>query len=178
MKTYTTLVALLPWAIMAIVMGYPVPAFATVQEEHNIRRQQWQLLHADDYVFRFERSCYCLPEVTTPGLIHVVDGEIVSVRHPVTNEALDPIFYLTVDDLFDQVQFAIDFPADALLIEYDDAFCYPTRIDIDFISMAIDDEMSFSASDLRMIPEPASITLMIVGLVVWKSWLARAGGQR
>lgn len=161
------------YAIIAIVLGCSAPASATVQEELNVRRLQWQLLEPDEYVFRFERSCYCLPEFTTPGLVHVVDEEIASVRHTVTNEALDPMFYLTVDELFDQVQLAIDFPADRLLVEYDDLLYYPTSIDIDFITMAIDDELSFRARDLHLIPEPQSIVLMILGLVFWKSPMAR-----
>ena len=72
-----------------------------------------------------------------------------------------------MDGLFDQVQLAIDFPAHEVLVEYSGSFGYPTLIDIDFIALAIDDEMLYRVRDLHVVPEPQSIGLMVAGLLLW-----------
>jgi len=132
----------------------PATHLDTVQQKLNTQRQQWQTLNLRDYIYHFERICFCSPEYIDPGLVHVVGGEIDSVEHAVTGDVLDPSFFLTVDDLFDEVQAAIDSQADEIIVEYDGIFGNPTTIDIDFSKYMADDEMSFRASDLRVIPDP------------------------
>jgi hypothetical protein len=132
----------------------PATDLDTVQQELNTQRQQWQTLNLRDYIYHFERICFCSPEYVDPGLVHVVGGEIDSVEHAVTGDVLDPSFFLTVDDLFDEVQAAIDSQADEIVVEYNGFFGNPTTIDIDFSKYMADEEMSFRASDLRVIPDP------------------------
>ena len=162
------------YVVIAVVLGCSTTVSAAhlgaVQQGLNTQRQQWRLLEADEYVFRFERICFCPLEFVSPGLVHVVDGDIESVRHAVTDEVLDSMFFLTVNELFDQVQSAIDSHADEMLVEYDGPLGHPTSIDIDFIELAIDDELSFRARDLRVVPEPQSVVLMILGLVLLIHW--------
>ena len=141
---------------------YPPPHATTtsvthldaVQQELNTQRQQWQTLNLRDYIYHFERICFCSPEYVDPGLVHVVGGEIDSVEHAMTGDVLDPSLFLTVDDLFDEVQAAIDSNADEISVQYDGILGNPTTIDIDFSEYIADEEMSFRASDLRVIPDP------------------------
>ena len=92
MKNLTIRPTLFQGAVIAVLLGSLSSALAAdmgaVQLELDHHRQQWQLLEPDEYVFRFERECFCLPEFVTPGMVHVAEGTIASVRHPVTDEAL------------------------------------------------------------------------------------------
>ena len=128
----------------------------TVQQELDARRQQWQSLDIEDYIYRFERSCYCVPEYVDPGLVHVVDGEIDSVAHAVTGSMRNPRLFLTVDDLFGELQAAIDSHADEMFVEYDVVWGNPTMINIDFSIFMADEEVLFHVSGLREIPSGVS----------------------
>ena len=54
----------------------------------------------------------------------------------------------TIDDLFDEIRAAIDGGADSVSAMYDATAGHPTRVDIDYIREAIDDEMTFTVSEL------------------------------
>jgi hypothetical protein len=60
-------------------------------------------------------------------------------------------FYLTVPELFDFVEDAIDRRAHEIDVRYDPESGYPTHIRIDYVENAIDEEMAFEASALRAI---------------------------
>ncbi len=124
----------------------------TAQQELDAQRQQWQSLNIEDYIYRFERICYCVPEYVDPGLVHVIGGEIDSVAHAVTGNTLNPSLFLAVNDLFDEVQAAIYSHADEMFVEYDGILGNPTIINIDFSKYMADEEMSFRASNLREMP--------------------------
>jgi len=55
--------------------------FQLIQQELNDHRQLWQSLSIDDYNYRFQNMCFCGGDFVQPGLVHVLDGEIVSVEH-------------------------------------------------------------------------------------------------
>jgi hypothetical protein len=57
---------------------------------------------------------------------------------------------LTVDALFAVVDDALD-TADKVEVRYDPALGYPAQIDIDRIRQAVDDEVSYTASELAPI---------------------------
>jgi hypothetical protein len=79
----------------------------------------------------------------------VRDGLVVSAVDPDTNEPIDPPLngFPTIEDLFDEIQDAIDRDADNIDATYDESFGYPVQVFIDWIRNAIDDEMSFQVSD-------------------------------
>lgn len=157
------------FAVMAAVFSFAISTSAAhldpVQQKLNARRQQWQLLNVDEYDYHFQRICFCSIDFTSPGLVRVSGGEIAFVRNPQTMDPLDPSFFLTVDGLFDEVQRAIDSHAAEIVADYDGTFGYPTSLDIDFLSSVIDEEVSFRASELRVVPEPNGVVLLILGLV-------------
>ena len=155
-------------ALAAVILGYSSTTWAghldAVQQELDAQRQQWQTSNVDDYTFRFERICFCPREWTNLGTVSVVGGQLESVQDRVSGDLLDPAFYLSVDQLFDEVQAAIDSDAYEIAVQYDNIFGYPTSIDVDFVELAIDEEVSFRVSDLRLVPEPQSFVLLSVGL--------------
>jgi hypothetical protein len=59
-------------------------------------------------------------------------------------------YVLTVPDLFDLIQDALDRKAVLLAVRYDPIYGYPTRIDIDYSADAVDDEVSMSARELTI----------------------------
>jgi hypothetical protein len=99
-------------------------------------------------VFTFQRSCFCPPAIIRPVRIRVQDGVVVSAVDPGTGDPLDPPQdgFPTIDDLFDEIQEAID-GADQIEASYDEDRGYPIHVFMDWITNAIDDEMSFQVTD-------------------------------
>jgi hypothetical protein len=97
-----------------------------------------------------QRSCFCPPP---NGIdVTVVNHEIREILDPDSGEPvenLDPFFPVTIDDLFDLLEDAIDH-ADFVDVDYDPVFGAPIRIEIDYLRQAVDDELSFLVSDLRL----------------------------
>lgn len=133
---------------------------------------RWNTSGLTHYRFRMQQSCFCPPEITAPGLVEVFEGEIVSVEDPKTNEPLSPENYLTVSELFDVVQGAIDFEVWWLSAEYDAVLGYPTAISIDVDEFLVDDTTSYAASEL---PEPGAFFLELAALAALG---ALAGSRR
>jgi hypothetical protein len=114
-------------------------------------RGTWAGAGIDDYTITIERMCFC-PDVG-PYEVAVEDGEAVSVSKDGEEVPLDDAslatWPLTVDDLFAEIDEA-ERTADEVTVVYDATLGYPTRISIDRIEDAIDDEMSFVVRDLRV----------------------------
>ena len=125
---------------------------------------------SSNYDYFMQRSCFCIESYTRPGLVQVRSDVITAVTDAETLQPLDPQFFLTVDGLFDELQNAIDYPAFNIQSQFDDTFGYPTSIGIDFIQNVADDEMFYTASNLRIIPEPVSFQLAFLGMlgIIWQ----------
>ena len=70
-----------------------------------------------------------------------------------------------LDGLFDEIQSAIDSSADEISVTYDALTGFPSSVGIDYILEALDDEISYTASEFALVPEPSTVTLLSVGLV-------------
>ena len=142
--------------IWLALLGFAEPASAghlpVVQQQLDQHRLAWQAAGAVDYDFRFQRVCFCVPDYVQPGLVHVRGGRIDSVEHPDTGAALDPDIYLSVDDLFDKAQQALDRDAIEVTLQYDPALDYPTSLFIDIHRQLADDEIAYQASGLKVLP--------------------------
>ena len=154
----------LHWLWSAVIclglIALATPALARhlpeVQQELNTHRLAWQAVGAVDYDFRFQRICFCVPDYVQPGLVHVRGGRINSVEHPVTGGELNPEIYLSIGDLFDEAQNALDRDAIEVRLEYDPVLDYPTSLYIDGQRQIADDEFSYTASGLRVLPRRIS----------------------
>ena len=124
-------------------------ALGPEQSELDRARGRWESVGSESYGFRFQRGCFCPPEIVRPVRIEVRDGVVISAVDPDTNEPVDPPpdGFPTIDDLFDEIQDAIDRGAHTVDATYDESFGYPVQVFIDWIRNAIDDEMSFQLSE-------------------------------
>ena len=126
-------------------------------------RDKWQSADVSHYKFELFISCFCVFNEDMPLLIEVRDGQIVSMEFK-SGKEIDPqlmeLFkrYETIDKLFDGIESGFDFegddqgPADKVTVEYDATYGFPTKIDIDFIEQAIDDELYLSISGFEALP--------------------------
>jgi hypothetical protein len=113
------------------------------------QRQIWQTHAIDSYRFDIERICFCIPgsyEVVVKG------GQVTSVTAakggsvPPGSEELKG-FPLTVPDLFDEIERWAS--ADSIEVEYDAELGFPTRISVDPMHNAIDEEVAFVVTKFR-----------------------------
>jgi hypothetical protein len=108
----------------------------------------WQEQRADTYRYHYTRSCFCPSPYEVD--IQVVNGVATLVVDTETGDVLDqgehPDFFVTVDDLFAKARDAIA-QADAWEIEFDPGLGYPTRIFVDSILDAVDDEVTHGAGN-------------------------------
>lgn len=109
---------------------------------------QWQDLAVDNYRYRLQVSCFCL---TVDGTVVVDDAEVVSVdgrpyhgRPPTGFGESDP----TIEGVFEVLAKALR-SADQVDVRYDAETGVPARIDIDWITNAIDDEIGYRITALR-----------------------------
>lgn len=150
-----------------LIAACPSPAQELTQHELDASRNLWNANGFHDYDYFMQRSCFCLGDVNRPGLVQVRDGVVAGVTDSETLQPLDPQFFLTVDGLFDELQRAIDTglsPSElSIQAEFDRVLGYPTSMWIDIHRIA-DDEMSYTARDLRPIPEPSTLTLAAMAM--------------
>ena len=126
-------------------------------------RDKWEAANISHYRFNVHISCFCVFVENMPLVVEVNNGEVVSMEYSTGNE-IDPqlleLFnrYATIDKLFDGLKSGFDFagddqgPADKVTVEYDATNGFPTKIDIDFVEEAIDDELYLSISGFEALP--------------------------
>jgi hypothetical protein len=117
-------------------------------------RARWEASAPTAYHFQFRRLCFCGPATIRPVRIQVLEDEVVAVRdvesgQPVT-EPLDS--FPTIEDLFDEIEDALDREAYRLEAMYDVQFGYPIDVSIDFIEHAVDEEMTLLVSEFEVLP--------------------------
>ena len=116
-------------------------------------RQKWSRQGFDSYRFTVSQLCFCGPDVRGTFRVVIQRGQVASVTDAQTGEPRTPhpAVPLTVEALFQKIEDAIDEDADEIDVRYDPALGYPQEIAIDFIENAIDDEVTYTASDLAPI---------------------------
>ncbi len=110
---------------------------------------RWTEAGLEDYVFEFQRLCFCGGDTIRELRIEVRAGSVSSATF-VDNGA--PVGSLedvpTIEDLFEEIQGAIDQEAYLLAVDYHDELGHPVTVSIDYIRNAADDEMSFHTASL------------------------------
>lgn len=127
------------------------PQGSPEQDRLDAARARWDASGIEDYEWTYERSCFC-PRFTVT--VQVEGG--VAVSHQVEPqeggfpESDEDPQILTMTDLFDEVQEAID-TADALTVDYEEQSGSVTSIDVDPIKNAIDDEYGYVVRDVSLV---------------------------
>lgn len=127
-------------------------------EAAELRRAQtrWARSGVRDYAYTVRILAFA-PGVQRPARVTVQDGRTVSITPgdddptPLENNGQVFTTYATADDLFALVQRAIDARADSLDVDYDPVLGYPTRITIDYIRLAADDELGVQVSQFSQL---------------------------
>ncbi|MEZ5102550.1 MAG: DUF6174 domain-containing protein [Thermoleophilia bacterium] len=116
-------------------------------------RERWARSGSETYTLRQARSCFCTPEAVAPVVVRVEDGRPVELRwsDPTTPGEPLPPDLPTVDALFRAVEDGIA-DAYAIVVEYDPALGYPTRLALD-PAYEISDEETMYVSEILTLTE-------------------------
>jgi len=155
--------------LLLLVMAFVLSACTTIanagepKSEVQQAREKWQAANISHYRFNVHISCFCVFTENMPLIVEVKDGEVVSMEYSTGNE-IDPqlleLFdrYVTVDRLFDGIEKSFEVAgsdqgaADKVTVEYDATYGFPTKIDIDFVEEATDDELYLTISEFEVLP--------------------------
>ena len=125
-------------------------ALREAQADLDKHRALWTSGRADAYSFILEPICFCPQDLLDPVTVLVVDGIVVSVTYVKSGEAPDHDGYgryVTIDDLFDTIQEAIDGKASEITVTYHPESGYPTDARIDYDARMTDEEYIFTTSE-------------------------------
>ena len=120
------------------------------QAELDRNRALWEASRAGDYSFVLTPICFCPQDLLDPVRISVLGGVVASVAYAESGKAPDHDGYgryVTIDDLFDTIQEAIDRKAAQVAVTYDPEIGYPTDTKLDYDARMADEEYRFTASD-------------------------------
>lgn len=114
-------------------------------------RDQWAANGPASYEYTLAFTCgECPPEWTHLLRIRVEAGEVVSVFDLSTGTPVDPSERsLTIDQLFEVIQNAVQEDVYRLAVKYHPDLGYPVSIAIDSDSRVVDDEVGYSITDLE-----------------------------
>jgi hypothetical protein len=126
------------------------------KSELDDNRAKWDSAGVSHYRFELTISCFCPFAEIMPITVEVKDGQIVSLTD-VNGQAVEGEFsqYIeeaaSIDRLFDIIENNLS-EADEVNITYDAQYGFPTAINIDFIKMAMDDEISYYVNSFKALP--------------------------
>ena len=119
-------------------------------------REKWDAQNIRHYTFELTVSCFCPFTDIMPIVVEVEDGKIVSITDN-AGQAVEGEFsqYIeeaaTIERLFDLAAQNLS-EADQVEVTYDAQFGYPSAIKVDFIKMAVDDEISYYVNSFKALP--------------------------
>ena len=122
----------------------------SAQAELDRHRALWEASDADNYSYVLTPICFCPQRLLDPVRISVVSGAVASVTYVESGKAPEHDGYgryVTIDDLFDTIQEAIDRKAAQIIVTYDPEVGYPTDGQLDYDARRADEEYQFTASD-------------------------------
>jgi len=113
-------------------------------------RVRWSQRAPSSYSMTIFRGCECLPEMSGPATVSVVNGA-VSVHY--TNGVSVPKTYIgafpDVEGLFDLIDSAQKNHYYKVDVEYDSELGYPVTISLDGDKQMADDELGISVRDFK-----------------------------
>lgn len=106
---------------------------------------KWEAQSISDYRFNLNIGCFCPWTDLMPLTIEVRNGKPVSITsggEQITEPYLESFTqYDTMEKLFEVILSAQESGADEIKVEYDPVYGFPASVAIDYIELAIDDEM-------------------------------------
>lgn len=120
-------------------------------------RTRWRALGSQSYTYEVNRSCFCLLGGRLMS-VTVQAGQVTAAEFQDSGAGVETAllsYVPTIADLFDMIEDALNRNASYFAVTYDPGYGYPTRIEIDYSSSAVDDEVAISARDLLPLTTPA-----------------------
>ncbi len=138
------LLVLLPLLVGCVI-------FSSIEEDVqgglDVNRALWDAAAIHDYSMSFQRLCvFCSVEFLIPVRITVRGDTISEVTDLDTGAPVEepaPGVFLTIDEVFDVIQGAIDQSAAEINVRYNSMFGYPTDVTIDLSRSLFNDDAQF-----------------------------------
>jgi hypothetical protein len=150
-RTLVGALALVP-ALAACDSVTGVDDLAREQSELERNWDRFQRNAPLSYSYTVRVSCECSSDVTRPVTVWVDRGSVEYLFYEDDGRAV-PFSYAnwfpSIEQLFDEIQYAIDNRADYIDVDYDFTYGFPTNVYIDYDRRAFDDEYSLTARGLR-----------------------------
>ena len=126
------------------------------KSELEVNREKWTNQNVSHYRFNLHIGCFCAFRDKMPLVIEVNNGEIISITDangatPSAQEMEWYQEYSSIEKVFAYLQKASQ-EADKSEIAFDSETGIPTQIHIDWIELAMDDEMSLTISNFEKLP--------------------------
>ena len=122
--------------------------------------QTWESAGISHYRFELSLSCFCGFMDQMPLSVEVLNGEVASLNasdgNPITAD--DPNYqhftdFGTIDLLFAEIENAMrSAGAGEIRVTYDPMYGFPVEASIDYIELAIDDELYITVSGFEQLP--------------------------
>ena len=146
-----TLLLMLIFLLMACV--------SPMRSDFDRDQKKWQEANITHYRFELNMICFCTFRNRMPLQIEVLNGQIVAMTDNTgkTITAADANYayfsrYATIDRLFSELQANLNGTADQIAAAYHPSYGFPTRINIDRIKRAADDELGLAVSAFERLP--------------------------
>ena len=149
-------------------------ALREAQAELDKHRALWAASRAGDYSFVLAPICFCPQDLLDPVRIAVVNGVVASVTYVESGKTPEHDGfgrYVTIDDLFDTIQEAIDRKASQITVTYDPETGYPTDARLDYDARMTDEEYMFTVSGYSS-GEHAAATDRVTGTITYRERMA------
>ena len=125
------------------------------QSEIQRNQQKWQAAGISHYRYNLFVGCFCT--ASEPMIVEVQDGQVVSLEYQSGKEmdsSSRDLFekYATIDRIFSELATNINGKADEFTVTYDPSYGFPTKVNVDFIKKALDDELTLTVSSFEKLP--------------------------
>jgi len=119
---------------------------ALASAEYHEAVNRWTTAAISDYRFTIQRRCECPEEWSAPTVVTVRDG--VAVSATIEGSPAPEGAALTIDDLFAEIDDALNQPVDTL-VTYDPDLGIPLDVQLDLEAIAVDGGLSLTVSDFE-----------------------------
>lgn len=130
-----------------------------MRSDFDRHQKKWQEANITHYRFELNMICFCTFRNRMPFQIEVLNGQVVAMTDNTgkTITAADAGYayfsrYATIDRLFSELQASLNGTADQIAAAYHPSYGFPTRINIDRIKKAADDELGLAVSAFERLP--------------------------
>ncbi len=118
-------------------------------------QQKWLAAGISHYRYNLFVGCFCT--ASEPMVVEVQDDQVVSLEYQSGKEmdaSSRDLFekYATIDRIFSELTTNINGKADEFTVTYDPTYGFPTKVNVDFIKKALDDELTLTVSNFEKLP--------------------------